>query len=157
MISMDKVLIIGVILMVVVAAVAVIEQNQSNKNQLKQTKLLVDSAVKEIQIKGVAAFPEFNSFPWYYQDTYVFVWRIGGVRVVYPPDPSSVGQNMADLKDSNGKPIGKLFIQKAEKGGGTVEYMWPKPGTKTPTKKVSYIKKVEHNNVTYLVGSGYYV
>lgn len=154
---MDRVLVVGVILMLVVAAVAVIEQNQSDKNQLMQTKTLVNSAVDEIQQKGVTVFPEFNSFPWYYQDKYVFVWRIGGVRVVYPPDPSAVGEDMTDLKDSNGKPIGKLFIQTAEKGGGVVEYLWPKPGTDVPSKKITYIKEAHYNNVTYLVGSGYYV
>lgn len=153
---MDRVIGLVVVLMIIVAALAVIGDNQNNKQQLKQTKVLVDSAVKEIQIKGVTAFPEFNSFPWYYQDRYVFVWRIGGVRVVYPPDPGAVGDNMADLKDSNGKPIGKLFIQTAENGGGTVVYQWPKPGSTVPTKKITYIQKVQHNNVTYLVGSGYY-
>jgi cytochrome c len=154
---MDRVLFIGIILMVIVAGLAVIQEKQTNTLQMKQTKTLVDSAVQEIQKNGELAFTEFNSFPWYIGDSYVFVWRTNGVRVVYPPDPKAVGQNMANLKDATGKPIGKIFIHTANKDGGTVEYLWPKPGTNIPVTKVTYIKKVKYQNKTYIVGSGYYV
>lgn len=122
---MDRLLVFGIILIVFIAAVAVIQQQQIDKLQMKQTITLVDNAVQEIQQEGEAAFPEFNTFPWYYGYTYGFVWRIDGVRLVYPPDPSVVEQNMTDLKDLTGKPIGKLFIQKAENDGGIVEYLCP--------------------------------
>lgn len=153
---MNRLLVFGVILIIVVAAVAIIQQQVDNQQRLK-TVALVDKAVQEIQQKGEAAFPEFNSPQWYQGDTYVFVWRIDGVRVVYPPDPTAVGQNLTDLKDSTGKPIGKLFIQTAENGGGWVEYLYPKPGTNVPSKKETYIQKVQYQNTTYLVGSGYYI
>jgi hypothetical protein len=37
---------------------------------------------------------------------------------------------MANLKDVTGKAIGKIFLQTANKDGGTVEYLLPKSGTK---------------------------
>jgi len=64
---------------------------------------------------------------------------------------------MTGLVDSAGKPIGKLFIQTAEKGSGWVDYMWPKPGETVPSLKITYIKKAQYQNQTYLVGSGVYI
>ena len=77
--------------------------------------------------------------------------------MVYPPDPSGEGKNMTDLVDSTGKPIGQLFIKTALNGSGWVEYMWPKPGEKTPSLKITYIKRAQYQNQTYLVGSGVYI
>jgi signal transduction histidine kinase len=54
------------------------------------------------------------------------------------------GHNNTDLKDATGK---LFFISMNEvaktKGAGWVDYMWPKPGEKTPSLKVSYVKLVK--------------
>ncbi|MCE5215230.1 MAG: cache domain-containing protein [Methanobacterium sp.] len=143
--------------MILVAAVAVIQEQQVINKQKQNITLLVDRAVDQIQSKGEAAFQEFNSPIWYQGDTYIFVWRMDGIRVVYPPDQSGIGQNMTDLKDINGKNIGMLFIQTAKNGGGWVEYQWPKPGSKLPSTKITYIKPAKYQNQTYLVGCGVYI
>lgn len=154
---MNKTLIFGVILMVILSALAIINGEYVINEQKDKVTSLVDSAVSEIESNGESVFPEFYNANWYNGDSYVFVWRMDGVRVVYPPDPSDVGSDMSDLKDVNGKPIGQLFIQAAENGGGWVEYQWPKPGSKVPSTKLTYIKPVKYQNQTYLVGSGFYV
>ncbi len=155
--EMKKKLVLGIILMILVAAVAVIQEQQSINKQKQNITFLVDRAVDQIQTKGEVIFPEFSSPEWYQGDIYIFVWRMNGIRVVYPPDQDGVGQNMTDLKDINGKPIGKLFIQIAENGGGWVEYQWPKPGSKVPSTKITYIKPAKYQNQTYLVGCGVYI
>ncbi|EKF84639.1 cache domain-containing protein [Methanobacterium formicicum] len=154
---MNKTLLIIIILMVLVAAAGVFYQQQSENRQKSKLVALVDQAVELIESQGEAGFPELRSSSWVHNDSYVFVWRLDGVRVVYPPDPSGEGKNMTDLLDSQGKPIGKLFIQTAENGNGWVDYMWPKPGEKTPSLKVTYIKRAQYQNQTYLVGSGVYI
>jgi signal transduction histidine kinase len=40
------------------------------------------------------------------------------------------------------------------KGAGWVDYMWPKPGEKTPSLKVSYVKLVKVDGEDIVVGCG---
>lgn len=143
--------------MVLIVLVGIFTEQQREDKQKKEVKTLVDKAVLLIEQKGNASFGELRGAVWYKKDLYVFVWRLDGIRVVYPPDINGEGKNMTDLVDSNGKPIGKLFIQTAENGEGWVEYYWPKPNETQPSKKITYIKKATYQNQTYLVGSGFYV
>ncbi len=143
--------------MVLVAVTGVFYQQQVEDKQKAEVVSLVDQAVQLIEEQGEAAFPELRSSEWVHNDSYVFVWKLNGIRVVYPPDPSGEGKNMTDLVDYEGKPIGKLFIQTAENGSGWVEYMWPKPGETTPSLKLTYIKRAQYQDQTYLVGSGVYI
>lgn len=132
-------------------------QSQSRNN----VKSLVLEAANTIMSDGESAFLEFREedSKWFQGETYVFVWRTDGIRVVYPPDLSGEGQNMSSLIDINGKPIGRLFIDIAvgQNGEGWIEYSWPKPGETTPLTKETFIKGVSFSNQTYLVGSGLYV
>jgi len=146
-----------IFLMVLVAVTGVLYQQQVEDKQKAELVSLVDQAVQLIAEQGEAAFPELRSSQWVHNDSYVFVWRLDGIRVVYPPDPSGEGKNMTSLVDYEGKPIGELFIQTAEKGSGWVEYMWPKPGKKAPSLKITYIKRAQYQDQIYLVGSGVYV
>ncbi|MCK9150823.1 cache domain-containing protein [Methanobacterium alcaliphilum] len=154
---MSKTTILLIILMVLVAFVGIFTEQQIETKQKKEVKTLVDDAVQLIEKKGSTAFSELKSDSWVTGDLYVFVWRLDGIRVVYPPDVTGEGKNMTDLVDSNGKAIGKLFIQTAENGEGWVEYYWPKPNQTEPSKKITYIKRAEYQNQTYLVGAGFYV
>lgn len=147
----------AIALIILTVFIAMVYQLQWEENQKKELISYVDEAVELIEEKGQASFSEFRSPEWYKGDRYIFVWQLDGIRVVYPPDPKGEGKNMTDLKDYNGKPIGKLFIETAKKGEGWVEYIWPKPGEKAPSKKITYIKRAEYKNTTYLVGSGFYV
>lgn len=154
---MDKTIIIAVFLIVLVAATGVFYHQQIENKQKAELVSMVDQAVQLVNEKGEAAFPELRSSSWVHNDSYVFIWRLDGIRMVYPPDSSGEGKNMTDLVDSEGKPIGKLFIQTALNGSGWVEYMWPKPGEKTLSLKITYIKQAQFQNQTYLVGSGIYI
>ncbi|WP_406656744.1 cache domain-containing protein [Methanolobus sp. ZRKC2] len=140
----------------------VVEENKANlSSQEEYTTSQVNAAINLMEEKGELAFPELreNDSEWFHNDSYIFVWKTDGVRVVYPPDVSDEGQNMSDLEDFNGKPIGRLFIDTAlsEEGEGWVDYYWPKPGETEPSLKHTYIKRASIGNETYLVGSGYYI
>ena len=133
--------------------------NQTDINN--KTKKLVEEAVILIEEKGEAAFPEFREkeTKWFNNDTYVFVWRTNGIRVVYPPDLEGEGQNMSTLIDATGKEIGRQFIEIAlsEDGEGWIDYKWPKPGEIEPSNKKAFLKLVIYDENAFLVGSGFYL
>ncbi len=136
--------------------------NQTEQTNRKEAiKSLVLDAANLITVKGEAAFSEFrqNGTKWFQDDTYIFVWKMDGLRLVYPPDRTGEGQNMSTLVDVTGKPIGKLFIDIAlsGKGEGWINYQWPKPGETEPSTKQTFIKGVQSGEEVLLVGSGLYV
>ena len=127
--------------------------------QTKDIVQLVYDAVNEIELKDVSAFAQFRieGSKWFHDDVYVFVWSMGGIRYVYPPDQTGEKQNMTNLKDKNGKLIGKKIIDTAKAGEGWVFYTWNKTGSDVPSQKSTFIKKaVDHDGVAYLVGCGLY-
>lgn len=132
--------------------------------QYQETRDLVrfvDEAVDAIHREGEAVFPAFRreGSRWLQGERYVFVWDLEGDRYVYPPDLAHEKGNQAQLKDIDGKPIGRMFIEAAAGPGGKgwVHYRWYKPGDPEPTWKSTYIKRAEApDGMTYLVGSGVY-
>ena len=129
--------------------------------QKNNTALKVREAVSLIEERGEEIFPEFREkgSKWFYDDSYIFVWNTNGTRVVYPPDPEGEGQDVSNLTDFNGKPIGKLFIETAlsKEGEGWIAYEWSKPNETEPSTKYGFIKRANFGEETYLVGSGFYV
>lgn len=132
--------------------------------QKNAVALKVREAANLVEETGEEAFPEFREkdSKWFYDDFYIFVWKLNGtraVRVVYPPDLKGEGQNVTALMDFNGKSIGKLFIETAlsENGEGWIPYEWPKIGETEPSIKYGFIKRATLGEEVYLVGSGFYV
>lgn len=132
--------------------------------QYQETRDLVhfvEEAVDTIRREGEAVFPAFRreGSRWFQGDRYIFVWDMEGNRYVYPPDLPHEKGNMAQLKDIDGKPIGRMFIEAAAgpDGEGWVHYRWYKPGDPEPTWKSTYVMRAEApDGKTYLVGSGDY-
>jgi len=65
---------------------------------------------------------------------------MNGITLMHSADPELETKNIIELKDANGKAFIREFAATAKKGSGWVDYMWPKPGEKSPSKKVSYVK-----------------
>lgn len=114
-------------------------------------------AAEMIKGKGVdAATAEINKKDGKFvtKTTYVFLMNMKGEMLGHPIKPSLIGKNLAETPDKTGKKFFKDFITTAQKDGkGWVDYMWPKPGENEPSKKTSYILKVDDN---LFVGAGYY-
>jgi pimeloyl-ACP methyl ester carboxylesterase len=120
---------------------------------------LVDAAAKVVETRGEDAFPDFRveGSRWFEGDLYVFIWDLEGNRFVYPPDPEHERQNVLNLEDAGGKPIGRMFVQTAREGGGWVHYQWHRPHDLEPIWKSTYIVGVTApSGIRYLVGSGAY-
>ena len=108
----------------------------------------LDAAIKEISDpKG--------SFVW--KDSYVFLMNLDGKMLAHPFRPELTKQeHVLLMTDPTDKALFVHFVNLARKvGQGWVEYMWPKPGKTTPSKKLSYIYRVPGQDV--FVGAGVYV
>jgi len=119
----------------------------------------VENAVRLIERKGRDAFAILSDKTSQYQylDTYVFVNDEDGTCLAHA-DPSMVGQNLLDFKDDSGKYFVKEMMALVKKdGAGWIDYSWPKPGAKEPSKKSSYVKKATLNGKTLVVGAGIYL
>jgi len=93
-----------------------------------------------------------------YKDSYVFVMDTTYTLLVDPPFPWLEGTNVFHYKDIYGKYIFREFMKVAKgNGSGWVEYMWPRPGEKSQSKKSSFVKKAVINKKMYLVGTGIYL
>jgi signal transduction histidine kinase len=104
------------------------------------------------------AVSEFNNpnSKWVWKDTYIFVYKCkDGTVAAHPIKPKLVGKKLMGLKDIKGH---MFFVELCEVSkkpkGGWVEYWWPKPGEKTPSRKISYMIHVKGTD--YEVGAGIY-
>ena len=91
----------------------------------------------------------------YNKDDYFWVSDLDARMVMHPFKPEMDGKDQSGYKDPNGK---RLFVEMAnvcqEKGGGSVEYMWPKPGETKPSPKMSYVKL--YKPWGWVIGTGVY-
>ncbi|WP_315776449.1 MULTISPECIES: methyl-accepting chemotaxis protein [unclassified Bradyrhizobium] len=87
---------------------------------------------------------------------YFFVTDMTAKMLMHPISTKLVGQDVADMKDPNGK---KLFIEMIDvvrqHGRGFVDYDWPKPGSETPQPKLTHVAGFAAWN--WLVGTGVYI
>ena len=85
---------------------------------------------------------------------YIFVSSADGVNVVNP-NKAVLGKSMSGVKDPNGIYFAKELIEIAHKGGGFVAYSWNRPGTDTPSPKISYGGLAPSWDL--MVGTGIYI
>jgi methyl-accepting chemotaxis protein len=75
---------------------------------------------------------------------------------MHPTKPELDGKDLSDDADPNGKRLFVEFVDVARrKGAGFVAYLWPKPGSSEPVRKISYVKLFEPWG--WVVGSGLYL
>jgi methyl-accepting chemotaxis protein len=76
--------------------------------------------------------------------------------VMHPTRPELDGKDLGREVDPTGKPLFVEFVKTARKdGAGFVAYLWPKPGSDAPVRKVSYVKLFAPWG--WVVGSGIYL
>ncbi|TQD25374.1 cupin domain-containing protein [Methanolobus vulcani] len=128
---------------------------------IASTESLVNDAIALMDEQGTDAFDEFRQTgsKWFHNDSYLSIWTIDGIRMVYAPNVSSEGADASGLTDYNGEPLGQYFIGTAtsEEGEGWVTYHWPRPGATSPSMKYTFVKKATIGEQEYLVTSGFYV
>lgn len=120
---------------------------------------IVNRAAALISEQGPKAFSQLRDKkgPFVFMDTYVFVNSPDGTELVNSDFPMLEGRNLIDLKDLKGQLVIKDEINEAMNNGSAwMDFYWFKPGQNTPARKQTYVKKVQFNSNTYIVGSGLY-
>jgi signal transduction histidine kinase len=121
-------------------------------------KKAVDYAVKLLETKGKAAFPELQKFKFCGEEGYVWVGDLDGIFILHPKN-NLVGQNQMGLQDPKGKYLVAEMIVKLKKTGeGWVAYWWPNPATNKLEPKCSYVKMANAtiDGKRVYVGAGVY-
>jgi len=113
-----------------------------------------------INSKGVEAAIEMignPTGPFVWKDSYVFLMNLDGKMLAHPMQPElTQHEHVLLVTDPLDKALFVHFVNLARKvGQGWVEYMWPKPGKNTPSKKITYIYRVPNHEL--FVGAGVYV
>jgi signal transduction histidine kinase len=144
-------------LLLLLSAATLFAKSQVPKSNTRDAiKSYVQSAAKVIAKSGPSC-DTFKSKDWMAGDYYVFVTG-PDEKLVCHPNPSMVGKANADIVDANGKKVGTEILAAAKKkGGGWVDYVWPRPGQDKPVPKSSYSMRVKGpDGKWYVVGAGGY-
>jgi cytochrome c len=121
-----------------------------------EAEAMVKKAVAYIgKVGPEKAYDEFtNGKQFKDRDLYVIVYDLNGKNLAQGANPKLVGKDLIGLKDADGKPLIKMFIDLAkEKGKGWVEgYKFMNPVTQKIEGKSMYLERVGDT----LVGCGIY-
>lgn len=133
------------------------------KNEVQKA---VDEAVAILEKEGVAGLEKVGKIR-FCGGNYVFVNDFSGKTLMHIK-PHLIGKVLIGLKDDTGKRFFADFTKTAQSsqmtdngkthynGSGWVSYRWPKPGEKTFSPKVSYIKGCRMGADNVYVGAGMY-
>ncbi len=87
---------------------------------------------------------------------YFWINDLNDLMVMHPIKPELEGKKLDQLKDKNGKLLFLEFNKVVkEKGGGFVDYLWPKPGFAEGVPKISYVMGFQPWG--WVIGSGIYI
>jgi methyl-accepting chemotaxis protein len=75
--------------------------------------------------------------------------------VVMHPNKATEGKNLSDVKDANGTYVTREQVEAGKKGGGFVNFLWPKLGETVPAPKTVYAVSVPQWE--WVVAAGMYV
>lgn len=115
------------------------------------------SVLESLGDEGLQAFNDpKGEFVW--KDTYVQVYNCDASKIVGHINPKLLEwstDTFQTLKDVKGNSITKLICEAAKNPqGGWVEYWWPKPGEKEPSRKITFVIQVPGK--PYQVSAGIY-
>jgi methyl-accepting chemotaxis protein len=114
------------------------KSNSSNEEQMKKEALKI--------IEGLR----------YGKSGYFWINDMQSRMIMHPIKPSLNGKDLSDFKDPNGMYLFNKMVEVCQKdGGGIVKYQWPKPGSKKPVDKYSYVELFTPWGM--VVGTGDYV
>ncbi len=92
----------------------------------------------------------------YDKNDYFWINDLRPVMVMHPANPKLEGQDLSGIKDPDGYALFNEMVTLAKaKGGGMINYRWPKPGASAPVQKTSYVQLFEPWG--WIIGSGVYI
>ena len=91
----------------------------------------------------------------YGEEGQFFVYDYDGTAIVSPRETERIGQNLRGETDSEGTPVVDRLIDIARKGDGYHSYLWPKPSTGVPARKIDYVTSFP--SWQWAVGTGVFI
>jgi len=88
------------------------------------------------------------------QSGYYFVYE-NTINIALPPAKAKQGKDLGDTKDKNGVYFVKELMDQAAKGGGFVQYVFPKPPGNQDTPKLGYAEMIPGTRMW--IGTGVYI
>jgi signal transduction histidine kinase len=137
----------------------------SGSYNIKIEKAFVEERVKRaariLQTEGKdEAFKLFRSraSSFFFLDSYIFVINEQGETVIDPAFPNRTGRSVIEFQDAVGFFAFKDVLEKLEHADEAwVQYLWPKPGSSTPSRKLIYVRKVKVGDEIFIVGSDFFL
>ncbi|WP_442684318.1 methyl-accepting chemotaxis protein [Stenotrophomonas sp. JC08] len=74
--------------------------------------------------------------------------------LMHPYQTALNGKDLSDTTSTDGKKIFVEMVKLGQKGGGFLDYTWPKPGVEDAVQKISYVGL--HKRWGWIIGSGEY-
>ena len=151
------------LLLCMLCAVLIFSVNQCFAEEMTLTlvKQKVSDAVRMLDSQGMAGFAQIKdpngAFRFGNGQGYIWIHDLDGMMIVHPTQPQLEGTMTIGLQDSRGfKFIVEMNKLASTQGEGWVAYLWPKPGKTGESSKIAYIKKVDINGKSYVIGCGMY-
>ncbi|MGA3129690.1 MAG: cache domain-containing protein [Terracidiphilus sp.] len=89
-------------------------------------------------------------------NNYLWINDMHPTMIMHPFKPVLNGRDVSGLTDPNGM---HLFVEMSKiaqtSGAGSLYYMWPRPGSDKPIKKISYVKAFAPWR--WVIGTGAYI
>jgi signal transduction histidine kinase len=121
----------------------------------------VNRAADVLKAEGkAAAFRQFQdpASQFFFLDTYIFVLNDKGEMLVDPAFPTLAGRDLSDFKDAVGFHAIKEVLRRLENSDEAwVQYLWLKPGSPIPSRKLLYARKVTVDGETLIVGTDFFL
>lgn len=152
---MKKVLTCGLILILGLCFVGfVVASEKATKDECVSKCKDAAKMVKDVGLDATLEKIKDRNGEFVWKDSYVFCINLDTAKMLaHPIKPKLIGKMLMGIKDVNGKMFFVEYINLAKsKGQGWVDYMWPKPGEKKPSPKLTYVYRVPGENVVMLAG-----
>jgi methyl-accepting chemotaxis protein len=116
----------------------------------------IESGELELEDAKIRAMKRVGSMR-YEDNNYFWINDLEPRMVMHPINSELNGKDLTENRDPNGK---QLFIEavrvaQSSEAGGTVAYMWAKPGFTKPQPKISYVRL--YKPWGWVIGSGIYI
>ncbi len=118
----------------------------------------VDKAFRLLSQQGKSALEQLRDPAYTLLDSYVFVMDAHGRTLFDPVFPTLEPRDLWDFTDSTGTHVIQNVLQRlADQDEVWMTYLQPRPGSRTPSRKLMYVRKLTLDNETMFVGSDFFL
>jgi Single Cache domain 2 len=145
----NRLLLSGFAALMVSAAIAA----ETGRGTAEEARAMLERAIDAVKADKVKALEAFNAADGGFRDRDLYVFCVNASDGAETAHPTHKGTKITDLKDANGFAFGEAIMETAEDGEiKEVAYMWPRPDSEEPAKKITYVTKVDDQ----ICAVGYY-